>query len=126
MINPILIEQELEKVKNARRLGGFDKTCVICSEPDQNVLELHHLSGEDYGDDVYPVCRNCHRKLTNKRANKPAPEYPSQLDQIGHWLIGLAQLLLELAKKAFEFGSVLIESAKVIPSPYGYALEATC
>lgn len=122
-MNEYEINQEIARVRDARRLGGFDKTCVICGEPDQRCLELHHIAGRSFDGEKVPVCRNCHRKVTDKTANKTATQYPSKLDQIGHWLLGLAEFLLALAKRAFEFGNVLIECAQHAPRPYGYRPE---
>lgn len=125
MLDPHKLQAEKERVDHARRLGGFDKSCKVCGEANPCCLQLHHLAGKDYGDELVCLCGNCHSKVTDKKANKPAPEYPSKLDQIGHWLIGLATLLFEIALKAFEYGSLLIEAGKACPSPYGYVAGVT-
>lgn len=122
-MNEYELNKEIERVKHARRLGGFDKTCVVCGEPDARCLELHHLAGRGYGPEKVPICRNDHRKVTDRSDNEPPPEFPSTLDRIGHWLLGLAELFLLLASSALAFGQTLIEAAKVSPQPYGYALE---
>lgn len=119
-MNEYQLEQELERTRQAQRLHGFDRQCVACGERNQRCLELHHVPGKGYGDDLVPVCRNCHRKLTDRRANVAPPGDPSTLDCIGHWLIGLAELLFLLAQRALEYGQALIEAAKVCPTPYGY------
>lgn len=113
------ISKAIERTKEARRLGGYDRICIACGEPHTRCLELHHLAGRAYGDDLVPICRNCHRKVTDKEKNKPVLTYPSTLEQIGHWLQGLAEFLGELALKAFEFSRVLIDAAKHCPPPYG-------
>lgn len=113
------IQKETERVKEAQRLHGYDQTCVICGEPNQRCLELHHLPERGYGDDLVPVCRNCHRKLTDKSNNKPVPPDPSRMERIAHWLLALALFLLELARKAFEYGTTLLEAAKMLPAPLG-------
>lgn len=119
MTNEYEIHKQIELAKHARRLGGYEQTCIVCGEPNQRCLELHHLEGQAYGETLVSVCGNCHKKLTDPKANKRAPEYVSRLDQVGHFLLGLAELLLLLAMKALEFGQQLIEAAKVCPRPYG-------
>lgn len=119
MLNDFEIKQELERAAHARRLHGLDRTCVICGESRQRCLQLHHLPERGYGNELVPVCANCHLLITDRRNNKPAPENPSQLERIGHWLLALAQFLFELARRALQFGDVALEAAKVCPAPYG-------
>jgi len=118
------IELERERARHARRLGGYDKTCVLCGESDPRCLELHHLARKGYGEELVSVCRNCHRKVTDAKSNRPVPTYTSTLEQIGYWLLGVGEFLLELARTALRFGQTLIEAAKVCPAPYGYRVEA--
>jgi len=113
------ILQETERVKDARRLHGFAQVCVICGRSNPRCLELHHLPERGYGDERVPLCRNCHRTVTDRRNNKPAPPDPSKLDVMGQWLLALAQFLLELARNAFEFGMTALEAAKRLPPPFG-------
>jgi hypothetical protein len=41
------------------------------------------------------------------------------LEKIGHFLLGLADLLEMLIQKMREYGTMLIEAATVCPQPYG-------
>ncbi len=113
------IQKEKERVQHARRLHGFNKVCTICGEPDPRCLELHHLPERGFGDDTVVLCSNHHRKITKKSKNEPAPTHTSKVDQIAHWLLALAEFLLELARKAFEYGTTLLEAAKMLPAPLG-------
>jgi hypothetical protein len=98
------------------RLGTDDPRCVVCSEVDWRCLELHHFEQEKYGDDLSIVCRNCHRKLSDAQSDHPPPlpgGVPGLFERIGHFLLGLADLLNLLVEKCVEYGSALIEFAKV-------------
>src|SRR5580658_9436401 len=97
------INQEIERVKQARRLGGFDKSCEICGEPNPRCLDRHEPGGRGYNPESRILCANCHRKQHDPKQNQRAPEYPALLDRIGHWLQGIALFLLELGKKAYEY-----------------------
>jgi hypothetical protein len=50
------------------RLGTNEPGCVVCGEDDPSYLELHHIPGRKFGDELVIVCRNCHRKLSNDEA----------------------------------------------------------
>jgi hypothetical protein len=119
MLDPKDLQKEIDTIKQAHRLHGFNKRCIICGEADPRCIELHHLPERGYGDTKVPVCRNCHRKVTDRKQNKRAPDDPSQLECVAHWLISLAVFLFELAKRAYEFGQTLLEAAKVCPPPFG-------
>ena len=41
------------------------KECEICRSPRK--LEVHHIRGRSYGDEVITVCLECHRTLTGKQ-----------------------------------------------------------
>jgi HNH endonuclease len=109
--------------QHARRLGGFDKRCVICGEPNPRCLELHHIAGRAYSEDVVPVCRNCHRKITDRTENAKAPSNPAILESAAHWLLGAVQLLLLLCDSGRLIAEQLIEGMRDCPPPYGYAGE---
>jgi hypothetical protein len=40
--------------------------------------------------------------------------------QIGHWLIGLGELLLQLGQRAVDHGKQLLAGADVCPWPWGW------
>lgn len=112
-------DQEARKQKRLRQLGTDTPACVVCGHDRWNALELHHLSGQAYGDQLVIVCRNCHRELSDPSDNSACPKNPSQLEQIGHLLIGLAQFLILLANRLLEAGRTLLDAAAVSPMPYG-------
>lgn len=113
---------ELEKRKEARRrqaherLGSANFRCVICGENNPHCLELHHIAGQKFGNELAPVCRNCHRKLSDDQRDHPQAISgdPGLLEQIAHYLLGFADMLLLAAQRLKEFGRKLIEKARAI------------
>jgi len=106
-----------DKAKEARRqkrleaLGSNHPVC-ICGEDNPHCLELHHIAGQAYGDDLCTVCRNCHRKLSDDQKDHPIPigKPPVTYECIGHMLLGLADFFALLVEKLREFGQLLIQS----------------
>mgnify|MGYP003136612480 CR=1 FL=1 len=87
-------DYETRKERALRRLGCDDPACIECGETDWRCLELHHIAGKDYGDDLVIVCRNCHRKLSDRQRDhlEPAGPETSTLERIGRFLNGIAVL----------------------------------
>jgi hypothetical protein len=97
-----------------RRLGRRDPACLGCGESNPFCLELHHIAGQKLHDDTGIVCRNCHRKLSDEQhdhSQKAGAESEDALSIIGHYLLGLADFLLMIAKAIREFGRRLIGQA---------------
>src|SRR5437868_3572563 len=94
-------EYQRERLRQARleRLGSNDPRCLFCDEADPACLELHHVSGKAFGDDCIVVCRNCHRKLSDKQREHPPTisKNPNTLECLGWLLLGVADSL-ELLK----------------------------
>lgn len=113
---------ELEKRKEARRrqaherLGSANYRCVICGEGNPHCLELHHVAGRKFGNELAPICRNCHSKLSDDQKGHPRPigDDPGLLELIGHYLLGFADMLVLAAERLKEFGRMLIEKARSI------------
>ena len=103
-------EDRLEQRK--RKLGIPDAACVGCGERDPLCLEKHHIAGRKHHDDVAVVCRNCHRKLSDRQRDYPSTwlDSPSG-DQavIGFYLLGLCDLLSLLIKTLRNFGQRLLK-----------------
>jgi len=116
------LKQELRKQKALERLGSNVPRCFFCGEDDWRCLEFHHLSGRAYSDEGAVLCRNCHRKLSDSQKNHLpalAGAQPPLLEQVAHFLLGLADLLEMLVEKMREYGQQLIEAAAHCPPPYG-------
>ena len=101
-----------------QRLGTDHPMCACCTEDDPLSLELHHLQGQKFGDDLIAVCRNCHRKLSDAQKDHPDQQGMgvTTAECIGHFLLGLADLLKLLASKLKQFGQQLIDLASGTPA----------
>ena len=106
-------DKEARKQKRLEALGSNHPVCVICGEGDWRCLELHHIAGQAYGDELVPVCRNCHRKLSDDQKDHPqCVGDSSQLESIGHHLLGLADMHDLQAETLRQSGQHLIQTAK--------------
>lgn len=118
-VGPTLSEADMlcetRRQKAFARLGTDHPICVCCGETNWRCMELHHLEGKDFGKTLVCVCRNCHRKLSEaqkdhtRSANPGKP--PLSHESIGRLLQGLADLLMLIAEKLWEYGAYLIEQA---------------
>jgi hypothetical protein len=102
-----------------KRLGTRTPQCRSCPESDPFCLELHHIAGRKHHGDLAIECANCHRKLSNQQrdhvgtsANQPT----GSLAAIGHYLLGLCDLLALVIKTLREFGAWLISKEQGQPT----------
>ena len=96
--------------RRLRRLGTSDPACGCCGEKDWRCLELHHVAGKKNDPDlVAPICRNCHRKVSDDQCDHPPDISGSDavLARIAHFLLGLADMLVLIVEKLREFADVL-------------------
>jgi hypothetical protein len=93
----IVKDYEKERRRQARleRLGSNNPKCLFCDEDDPSCLEQHHISGKKFGDVCATVCRNHHRKLSDKQKEHPptGPGIPTPLERLGRLLLGIADAL---------------------------------
>jgi hypothetical protein len=104
---------EQRKQKRLESLGSNDPQCCACEESDWRTLELHHVAGCKHDDTLVAICRNCHRKVSDDQKDHPAfePGADPMLSSIGHFLLGLADMLKLIFAKLHAFGLALIERA---------------
>ena len=50
-----------------KREGSPSLCCVYCGESSPAVIEMHHVIGRSNSDEVIPLCKNCHAKITNEQ-----------------------------------------------------------
>jgi hypothetical protein len=109
------MDEEDRRQQRLRRLGTQTPICVGCTESDPAVLELHHIAGRKYDDDESIVCANCHRKLSNRQRDH-IPSGRTQPDgqsaRMGHYLLGLADLLALIVVTLRKFGTRLIAESR--------------
>jgi len=116
------LAREIRKQRALERLGSDDPRCVLCGEGDWRCLEFHHLAGRKFGEEGTVVCRNCHRRLSDAQKDYPpalTDAQPVLLERVGHFLLGLSDLLGMLENMMHQYGSQLIEAAMHCPRPYG-------
>lgn len=114
-MSEVEMQRETRRQKAFERLGTNNPICICCGATDWRYMELHHLEGKDFGKTLVRVCRNCHRRLSDMqkdhmRSTEPG-ERPTSVESIGQFLQGLADLLIMLAEKLWEYGAYLIEHA---------------
>ena len=104
------LPQERRKQKRLEKLGSNDPRCGTCGEHDDRTLELHHVADRKHDATMVPLCRNCHRKVTDDQHDHPAfdPNADPLVASIGHFLLGLADMLTIILAKLSEFGLALI------------------
>jgi hypothetical protein len=88
-------KRECRRQTRLERLGSNNPTCLFCPENAPCCLELHHLSGITFGDERVVVCRNCHRKLSEKQKEHPPAltTDPNTLERLGRLLLGIGDAL---------------------------------
>jgi hypothetical protein len=50
------LEREKRRQMRLERLGTNTPRCVVCGEDDPSCLELHHIPGRKFGDELGIVC----------------------------------------------------------------------
>lgn len=115
MIDKSEIARESRKQRRLEQLGTNEPRCGTCGEADWRCLELHHVADHARDDLTVISCRNCHRKRSDEQKDHPlsAPDNDPLLDRIGHFLLGLADMLRALIDKLYAFGLALIERARL-------------
>ena len=102
---------ERRKQKRLEKLGTNEPRCGTCGEGRWQCIEEHHPA--DYGRDetTVLVCRNCHSVCSDKQRDHPAHNTNADplLASIGHFLLGLADMLAIVLAKLSDFGLALIE-----------------
>lgn len=110
-----------ERRKQARfeKFGTDTPACAICGEHDWRCLELHHVAGQKHDETVVILCANHHRIVTDDQKDHPSSEPAADplFDRIGHFLLGLADMLKRIVDTLYEFGHELIKRAA--PPPVG-------
>lgn len=109
------LDSEDRKEQRLRALQTRNPACVICGESDSACLERHHIAGRKHHDDVSIVCRNCHRKLTDRQLDHVLPmatEPSGELATIGNYLLGLCDLLAMIVETLRQFGKSLVNKSE--------------
>lgn len=110
------IARETRKQRRLEVLGTNDPRCAQCGETRWECLELHHVADHGLDDATVCVCRNCHRVLSDTQKDHPpvVPNADPMLNGIGHFLLGLADMLRIVIENLYQFGLALIARASVV------------
>lgn len=105
------LAREVRKQRRLEALGTNDPRCGICGHNRWQAIEKHHPADHGRDDMTVLVCRNCHRVMSDDQRDHPAfnPNADPMLDAIGHFLLGLADMLRLIIEKLYEFGLALID-----------------
>ncbi len=108
------VNAEKRRQQALQRLGCNDPRCVYCGESHPPCLEKHHIAGRAYHDATVIVCRNCHRKLSEKQKDHPeqVADPPSLHERAGQLLLTLADFFESLIDVLRQFGRELIAFAR--------------
>lgn len=85
-------------LRSQHRNGATRPACVCCGEDDPQVLEDHHIYGRGYSDDVVPLCKNCHAKVTagqNVLSPKTRSKSATPLERLVYALLTFLLLMKE-------------------------------
>lgn len=109
----IAIARETRKQRRLEMLGTNEPRCGTCGDKRWQCIELHHVADRERDDTTVQICRNCHRMLSDAQRDHPTPRPDADpaLDAIGHFLVGLADMLRIIIEKLYEFGLALIARA---------------
>lgn len=107
--------RETRKQRRLEILGTNEPRCAKCGDTRWQCIELHHIADHGRDDATVCVCRNCHRMLSDLQKDHPpfAPGADPMLSAIGHFLLGLVDMLRVIVEKLREFGLALIVRASV-------------
>lgn len=110
-------DYERRKQQRLRALRTPNPRCGTCPEDRWQTLELHHIAGKDHDDTLGILCRNCHRIASDAQRDHPPAQdsIDPYLEAIGRFLLGLADLLGLAVERLVEFGTILIERARLRP-----------
>lgn len=115
MPNPKIPTDDQERRKQSRlhKLGTHNPRCAVCGNEDWRVIEEHHVAARKHHSQVVLLCANHHRILTDDQKDhlQTLSGADDLLAQIGNFLLGLANMLVLIVDRMYEFGEALIARA---------------
>lgn len=96
-----------------KREGKTSLCCVVCGEDDPDVIEMHHIYGRSNSDQIKPLCKNCHSKITKKqnelppkaRSGNASPEQKRAFQ-----IVSIGALLTELGTQLIDLGNEMVQN----------------
>lgn len=109
---------EGRKQARLEKLGTDSPICGVCGAHDWRFIQLHHIGSQKRDDTLALLCANCHCIVTDDQKDHPPFDAAADpfLDKVGHFLLGLADMLKLIVERLYEFGHDLIKRAAQIPS----------
>jgi len=89
-------------VKIQKLEGKVSLRCIKCAEDDASIIELHHVYGRSNSEEIIPLCKNCHAKITkeqNKLPRKVRTGNASSDDRLKFILVSVGTLLEGIGKQ---------------------------
>jgi hypothetical protein len=82
----------------------------MCGETDWRCLEAHHVAGQRRDQTTLILCANDHMRMSEEQRDHPNSHAPADpfLDRVGHFLLGLADMLRVIVDALVDFGNQLI------------------
>ena len=102
-------ETHKKSLRKFQRDGHTSVCCSLCAENDPRTIEMHHYEGRMFPDQVIPVCKNCHAKITaeqNKIPPKARSKNASPEQKEGHRFVITGALLEVLGGNMKEYGFI--------------------
>jgi hypothetical protein len=102
------------KKARLKTLGTHQPICAMCGESDWRCIESHHVAGRKRDRTTVLLCANDHRRVTDSQKEHPISMSADDqlLDQIAHFLLGLADMLRVVTERLIEFANALISRAQ--------------
>ncbi|MCC4771838.1 HNH endonuclease [Methanosarcina sp. DH2] len=100
-----------KSLNKQKRKGTPSLCCVICGEDDPEVIEMHHIFGRNNSDQIQPLCKNCHSKVTgeqNKLSPKARSGTASPEQKTAFQLVSIGALLKELGTRLIDIGNEMV------------------
>ena len=96
-------DRESRRQKAMERLGGYDRSCLICRKTNPICLRLDHVAGRAYDDETQALCSNHHDDKSDRQKDHPGKieNCTSILEVIAHWLFNLGDLLLIASEEPY-------------------------
>lgn len=126
-------DKEARFRKACERLGTDKPQCLLSGETNPHAIELHHIAGREFDDEIIPLSLNHHARVSDAQKDHPTkiPGCTNPLENVGQGLLGLGVLvavtvedhpdhpaagfLTYLRWKFQEIGILLIEYARRTP-----------
>ena len=103
MDKDIYAKSTRQQLRNKR----VDLVCMNCGEDDPRIIELHHIEGRTNSDELTPLCKNCHAKVSieqNKFPPKARSKNASPDKRRAYRLVTIGALLVEFGKTLINIG----------------------